>query len=164
MQLAFYFRKYKCMDFDVIDKKLIVLLQEDSKATTKKLSLQLNLSVTAVYERIKKLERAGVIEKYVAVINKEKIDKSFTVFCHIKLVQHSNTYLTKFESEVIQLDEVLECFNVSGEYDYILKVVVKNMKAYRKFINTKLTMLDHIGSTHSVFIISELKNTTQVQV
>lgn len=152
------------MDFDIIDRKLLSLLQKDSKVTTKKLSLQLDLSVTAVYERIKKLERVGVIEKYVAVINKEKIDKSFVVLCHIKLVQHSNEYITKFESEVIQLDEVLECFNVSGDYDYILKVVVKNMKAYREFINTKLTKLQHIGSTHSTFIISELKHSTEVQV
>ena len=150
------------MEFDSIDRKLISLLQKDSKVTTKQLSLELNLSVTAVYERIKKLERVEVIEKYVAVINKEKIDKSFVVFCHIKLVQHSNKYITKFEADVIQLEEVLECYNVSGEYDYILKVVVKNMRAYRNFINLKLTTLDHIGSTHSIFIISELKNSTEI--
>ena len=152
------------MDFDIIDRKLLSLLQKDSKVTTKQLSLQLDLSVTAVYERIKKLERGGVIEKYIAVINKEKINKSFVVLCHIKLVQHSNEYITKFESEVIQLEEVLECFNVSGDYDYILKVVVKNMKAYRDFINTKLTKLKHIGSTHSTFIISELKYSTEVSI
>ncbi len=151
------------MGFDSIDKKQLTLLQKDSKVTTKQLSLALDLSVTAVYERIKKLERVGVIEKYVAVINKEKIDKSFVVLCHIKLVQHSNLYITKFESEVIKLHEVLECFNVSGDYDYVLKVVVKNMKGHREFINTKLTKLEHIGSTHSTFIISELKNSTEVQ-
>ena len=152
------------MSLDSIDRKLLFLLQKDSKVTTKQLSLKLDLSVTAVYERIKKLERGGVIEKYVAVVNKEKVEKSFVVFCHIKLVQHSNEYITKFESEVVQLVEVLECFNVSGDYDYILKVVVKNMKAYREFINTKLTKLQHIGSTHSTFIISELKNSTEIQV
>lgn len=151
------------MDFDIIDKKLLSLLQKDSKVTTKYLSLKLDLSVTAVYERIKKLERIGVIEKYVAVLNKEKINKSFVVLCHIKLVQHSNEYITKFESEVIKLHEVLECFNVSGDYDYVLKIVVKNMKAYREFINTKLTKLQYIGSTHSTFIISELKNSTEVE-
>lgn len=152
------------MNFDTKDRKLLSLLQKDSKATTKQLSLQLDLSVTAVYERIKKLERAGVIEKYVAVVNKEKINKSFVVLCHIKLVKHSNEYITKFESEVIQLDEVLECFNVSGDYDYILKVVVRNMKGYREFINTKLTKLKHIGSTHSTFIISELKHITEIKI
>ncbi len=151
------------MSFDTIDKRLLSLLQKDSKVTTKQLSLKLDLSVTAVYERIKKLERVGVIEKYVAVLNKEKIGKSFVVLCHIKLVQHSNEYITKFESEVIKLHEVLECFNVSGDYDYVLKVVVRNMKAYREFINTKLTKIQYIGSTHSTFIISELKNSTEVQ-
>ncbi|NNC70161.1 MAG: Lrp/AsnC family transcriptional regulator [Flavobacteriaceae bacterium] len=150
------------MEFDSIDKKLLYLLQKDCKVTTKLLSLQLNLSVTAVYERIKKLEKAGVIEKYVAVLSKEKINKDFVVLCHIRLVKHSNEYLTKFESEVVQLKEVLECYNVSGEYDYILKVVVNNMKDYREFINSKLTRLQHIGSTHSTFIISELKNSTEI--
>ena len=152
------------MEFDSIDRKLISQLQKDSKVTTKQLSLELNLSVTAVYERIKKLERVGVIEKYVAVVNKEKIGKSFMVFCHIKLVKHSNEYITKFESEVVQFDEVLECYNVSGDNDYILKVVVRNMKAYRGFINLKLTSLDHIGSTHSTFIMSELKNSNELYI
>ena len=91
-------------------------------------------------------------------INKEKIEKSFVVFCQIKLIQHKHEYVTKFEREVIKFEEVLECFNVSGEYDYILKIVVKDMKAYRKFLNDKLTTLDHISSTHSTFIINEVKN------
>ncbi len=152
------------MELDAIDKKLLHLLQTDSKVTTKKLSLQLALSATAVYERIKKLEKSGVIEKYVAVINKEKVNKSFIVLCHIKLIQHSNEYITKFESEVVQFNEVLECYNVSGDYDYVLKVVVQNMRAYREFINEKLTKIEYIGSTHSTFIISELKYTTQLAI
>ncbi|HWR94736.1 MAG TPA: Lrp/AsnC family transcriptional regulator [Flavobacterium sp.] len=148
------------MQFDSIDKKLLELLQNDTKKTTKELSLKLNLSVTAVYERIKKLEREGIIDKYVALLNRNKIDKGFVVFCHIKLVQHSKDFLTKFESEVVKLSEVLECFHVSGDYDYILKIYVKNMEAYREFMVTKLTTLQHIGSTHSTFMIGEVKNTT----
>lgn len=146
---------------DAIDKKLLQLLQKDTKKTTKELSLHLNLSVTAVYERIKKLEREGVIEKYVALLNRDKIEKSFVVFCHIKLIQHAKNLLENFENEIIKLDEVLECFHVSGEYDYILKICVKDMIAYREFMVTKLTDLKHIGSTHSVFMIGEVKNTTQ---
>ena len=149
---------------DIIDKKLLSLLQEDTKKTTKELSLKLNLSVTAVYERIKKLEREGVIDKYVALLNRNKIDKGFVVFCHIKLVQHSKDFLTKFESEVVKLTEVLECFHVSGDYDYILKVYVKDMEEYREFMVTKLTTLQHIGSTHSTFMIGEVKNTTAFTV
>jgi len=152
------------MDFDSIDRSLIMLLQQDAKMTTKQLAQRLHLSNTAVYERIKKLEKQGVISNYVAVINKEKIERSFMVLCHIKLIQHSHEFLTKFENEVIELDEVLECYNVSGDYDYILKVVVKNMKAYRNFINNKLTRLQYIGSTHSTFIISELKNSTTLTI
>jgi Lrp/AsnC family leucine-responsive transcriptional regulator len=149
---------------DSIDKKLINLLQNDSKQTTKQLSLQLNLSVTAVYERIKKLENQKVIQKYVAIISKHKIEKSFLVFCHIKLIQHSKEYVSTFESEVLQLEEVSECYHVSGDYDYILKIFVKDMDAYRDFMVTKLTAIKYIGSTHSTFAIEEVKNTSAIQL
>ena len=149
---------------DSIDKKLLILLQKDSKKTTKKLSLILNLSVTAVYERIKKLEREGFIKNYVALINRSKVGKSFIVFCHIKLIQHTREFLTKFESQVVKLSEILECHHVSGDYDYILKIAVRDMEEYREFLVTKLTTLEHIGSTHSTFMISEVKNTTVIEL
>ncbi|HYD92061.1 MAG TPA: Lrp/AsnC family transcriptional regulator [Flavobacterium sp.] len=149
---------------DAIDKKLLMLLQEDSTKTTKELSLKLNLSVTAVYERIKKLEREGIIDKYVALLNRNKVNKGFVVFCHLKLIQHTKEYLTIFEREVTLLEEVLECYHVSGDYDYILKIYVKDMEEYREFMVTKLTTLQHIGSTHSTFMISEVKNTNIIKV
>lgn len=148
------------MTLDNIDKKLLKLLQEDSKRTTKELSLKLDLSVTAVYERIKKLEREGVIEKYVVLLDRNKIQKGFVVFCHLKLMQHTKEFISQFEKEVVKLTEVLECFHVSGDYDYILKICVENMEEYREFMVTKLTTLQHIGSTHSTFMIGEVKNTT----
>ncbi len=156
--------KYFQMNFDATDRKLLMLLQQDSRRTTKELSVKLNLSVTAVYERVKKLEREGVIEKYVALVNRKKVNKSFVVFCHLKLIQHTKEYLTRFEKEVNQLDEVLECYHVSGDYDYILKIYIENMEAYREFMVTKLTTLQHIGSTHSTFMIGEVKNTNVVGV
>ncbi|MDG1529234.1 MAG: Lrp/AsnC family transcriptional regulator [Polaribacter sp.] len=152
------------MQLDIIDKKLINLLQENSKQTTKQLSLQLNLSVTAIYERIKKLEKDKVIKSYVAIINKKKIDKSFLVFCHIKLIQHTKEYVSNFESEVLKLPEVSECFHVSGDYDYILKIYVKDMESYRNFMISKLTAIKHIGSTHSIFTIGEVKNATAINL
>jgi Lrp/AsnC family leucine-responsive transcriptional regulator len=152
------------MILDEIDKKLINLLQNNSKQTTKKLSLQLNLSVTAVYERVKKLENNNVIEKYVAIANKKKIEKSFLVFCHVKLVQHSKEYVTTFEREILKLEEVSECFHVSGDYDYILKIYAKDMDAYRQFMVTKLTAIKYIGSTQSTFAIKELKDTTAISL
>lgn len=152
------------MNLDDIDKKLLLMLQTDAKKTTKALSLKLNLSVTAVYERIKKLEKEGVIEKYVALLNSSKIDRNFVVFCHLKLIQHTKEFISKFESQIIKLPEVLECHHVSGDYDYILKILVKDMEAYRSFLVTKLTTLEHIGSTHSTFMISEVKKTTVVSL
>jgi Lrp/AsnC family leucine-responsive transcriptional regulator len=145
---------------DATDKKLLQLLQNDTKKTTKELSLKLNLSVTAVYERIKKLEREGIIEKYVVLLNRNKINKGFVVFCHLKLLQHTKEFINQFEKEVVQLTEVLECFHVSGDYDYILKICLKDMEEYREFMVTKLTSLQHIGSTHSTFMIGEVKNST----
>lgn len=157
-----YNEKFSVMIFDDIDKKLLALLQKDCKQTNKELSLKLNLSVTAVYERIKKLEREQVIDKYVALLKKEKVDKEFVAFCHVKLVQHSQTYVMKFEKEVTNLPEVLECYHISGDYDYLLKVIVKDMQAFREFIVNKLTIIEHIGSTHSMFVINEVKQTTAI--
>ena len=148
------------MTLDATDKKLLGLLQSDSTPTTKALSTKLGLSVTAVYERIRKLEREGVVTRYVALLDRKKIGRNFVVFCHIKLLQHSKEFLTRFEHEVVKLDEVLECFHVSGDYDYILKVCVSDMDEYRQFMVTKLTTLQHIGSTQSSFMIAEVKNTT----
>ena len=147
---------------DITDRKLLMLLQQDSTKTTKELSAKLNLSVTAIYERIKKLEREGIIKKYVAILDQKKVEKTFVVFCHLKLIQHTKEYLTRFEQEVTKLEEVLECYHVSGDYDYILKIYVKDMEAYREFMVTKLTTLQHIGSTHSTFMISEVKNTNVI--
>ncbi len=152
------------MVFDEIDKKLLEFLQQDSKQTNKELSNKLNLSVTAVYERIKKLEREGVISKYVALIKKEMVEKAFVAFCHIKLVKHSQDYVMKFEKEVANLNEVLECYHISGDYDYLLKVLVKDMQAFREFMVKKLTTINHIGSTHSMFVINEVKQTTVIKI
>lgn len=150
------------MKLDKIDKKLLELLQVDSKQTTKQLSLQLGLSVTAVYERIKKLEKEEVIKQYVALVNKNKIGKSFLVFCHIRLEKHTKEYIAVFEREINKLEEVTECFHVSGDYDYILKIYVKDMDEYREFMVNKLTVLKHIGSTHSIFTIGEVKNSIAI--
>lgn len=150
------------MDFDDFDKKLLIYLQEDAKQTTKELSYKLGLSVTAVYERIKKLEKLGVISKYVAILNRDKINKNFTVLCHVKLIQHKKEYVIEFEKEVVNLPEITECFHVSGDYDYILKINVKDMQDYRNFMLSKLTTIKHIASTHSSFMISEVKNTTAI--
>ena len=152
------------MELDKTDKKLLYFLQEDSKQTTKELANKLDLSVTAVYERIKKLEKQGVISKYVAIINRQKVERDFIVLCHVKLTQHKKEYVLQFEKEIMTLPEVTECFHVSGDYDYILKIGVANIKEYRSFIVNKLTVVKHIGSSHSAFVIGEVKSTTAVSI
>lgn len=152
------------MKLGTTDKLLLQLLQNDSKQTHKELSNKLGLSVTATYERIKKLEKEGVLKKYVALVDKKKINKAFVAFCHVKLSQHTKEYVMKFEREVAKLAEVLECYHISGDYDYLLKVLVQDMEAFREFMVTKLTTIDHIGSTHSMFMISEVKHTTAIAI
>ncbi len=148
---------------DIKDKKLLILLQNDSKKTTKQLANELDLSVTAVFERVKKLEKNNVIAKYVALVDKTKLNKNFIVLCHVKLVQHKKEYISQFEKEIIQFSEVLECFHVAGDYDYILKICVNDIEEYREFMVSKLTNLQHIASTQSSFMIKEVKNSTVIE-
>ncbi|KQC28959.1 Lrp/AsnC family transcriptional regulator [Flagellimonas eckloniae] len=152
------------MELDDKDKQLVKLLQEDCKKTTKEYADNLQLSKTAVYERIRRLERTGVITGYVALLDKEKVQRDFTVLCHIRLVQHTKENVLRFEREILKLEEVSECFHVSGDYDYILKVNVKNMKKYREFMVTKLTAISNIGSTQSSFSIKEVKYSPSVYI
>ncbi|WP_431121410.1 Lrp/AsnC family transcriptional regulator [Flagellimonas flava] len=152
------------MELDEIDKKLVQLLQEDSKKTTKQYADSLNLSKTAVYERIRRLERQGVVTGYVALVDKSKIQRNFTVLCHIRLAQHIKENVLRFEREVLKLQEVSECFHVSGDYDYILKIHVENMEKYREFMVTKLTAISNIGSTQSSFVINEVKHSTAIPI
>ncbi|PCE64049.1 Lrp/AsnC family transcriptional regulator [Sediminicola luteus] len=149
---------------DETDVRLLALLQEDCKKTTKAYALALGLSATAVYERIKRLERSGTITHYAALLDKEMVGKSFVAFCHVKLVQHAKDYVRLFERKVLELEEVAECYHISGDYDYILKILVADMPQYRDFMVTKLTAIDHIGSTHSSFVISAVKHTTAIPV
>ncbi len=150
------------MNLDAIDQELLYLLQQDSKQTTKQLSLALNLSNTAVYERIKKLERNGIIKKYVALVDKCKMGKSLLAFCHIKLNKHTRENILNFEKNIKKIPEISECFHVSGDYDYILKIYTKDMASYREFMVSKITNIEQIGNTSSFFIIDEVINSTVV--
>ncbi len=152
------------MTIDYIDKQLLNLLQDNAKLTNKALSLKLNLSVTAVHERIKKLERNGFIEAYVALVDKKKIDKNFIVFCQVRLSKHSNDYVVQFESEVSALDEVVACYHISGDYDYLIKVVTQDMESYRAFVVNKLTVISHVSHTHSSFVIKSVKQSSGIKL
>jgi len=146
------------MKLDHIDYRLIELLQNNCKQTTKELADQLDLSTTAVYERVKKLEKQNIITDYIAIVNKDKVNRSFVAIAHVKIKSHSKDSILKFERKVNEVPEILETFHISGEYDYILKIGVSDMEAYREFMLSKLTTMDEIQSTHSSFVIKEVKN------
>lgn len=150
------------MKLDAIDLKLLSLLQTDSKKTTKEYANVLGLSVTAVYERIKRLEKNQIVKSYVALVDKNMVNRNFTVFCHVKLVQHTHDNIKQFEREVLKLIEVVECHHLSGDFDYLLKIHVQDMEAYREFMVNKLTAINHIGSTQSSFTIKEVKHSTAI--
>ena len=152
------------MTLDTIDKSLLNALQGDSKQTTKALSLKLNLSVTAVYERIKKLEREGYIKDYVALLDPEQLDAKLIVFCQVSLSQHTEKIVSAFERDILNFPEVVSCFHISGDNDYLIKVMVSNMKAFRQFMVKKLTTLDYLGSTRSSFVMSTIKDTTAIPI
>jgi Lrp/AsnC family leucine-responsive transcriptional regulator len=145
---------------DAADRVILRLLQQNAYLTTKEIAAQLDLTTTPVHERIKRLEREGYIERYTAVVSRRKVGLPLLVFCDVALKEHNREYLLRFERFVGQFDEVLECYHVTGQYDYTLKVVVADMDAYQRFIKEKLATLENIGRVQSHFVMTEVKSTT----
>lgn len=143
---------------DAIDLKILRLLQEDARLTTKELAGRVNLSTTPVFERLKRLEREGFIKKYVAVLDAEKLDLGFEVFCSVKLKQMTRGVAREFTRVIRDIPQVAECYNISGEYDYLLKIRARNMKDYNDFIINVLGTIDAIGSIQSSFVMDEIKH------
>lgn len=145
-------------ELDTTDLLLLKILGNNSSFTIKELAAQVNLSPTPVLQRVKKLENNGYIKKYIALIGHEKFGHGFIVFCNIKLKQHDRNIGNSFVEDIMKIDEVVECYNISGDYDFILKVFAKDMKHYQNFVFNKLGSVESIGSTQSTFVMSEIKN------
>jgi len=126
---------------DHTDAKILNLLQQDSNQTHKRIAEKMGMTTTPIFERIKRLQREGYIDKYMAIVNKRRLGYKQTIFVGITLKGHTREYLDRFVKIVDEFDEVLECHRVSGSYDYLLKVVVKDIEAYETFILTKLTLV-----------------------
>lgn len=145
-------------ELDDTDLKLLRILGQNSSHTIKELAKMVNLSPTPVLQRIKRLEGNGYIKKYIAVLEPEKFGQGFMVFCNIRLKQHAKTIGNQFVKDILKISEVVECYNVSGDHDFILKVFARDMKHYQDFVFNKLGSVKSIGSTHSTFVMSEIKN------
>lgn len=145
---------------DKTDINILNLLQEDGRITIKALSEKLGLSTTPIFERMKKLEKEGIIDKYVALVNQKNIDRKLSVFVSISLKNHTRSYLQSFVKEMNSYNEVQECFHIAGDFDFMLKVVLKDMEAYERFILSKLSVISNIAHVKSSFVLSKNKYST----
>jgi DNA-binding Lrp family transcriptional regulator len=145
---------------DATDRLILGLLQHDAKLTNKEIADKLGKSVTPVYERIRKLEKEGLIKGYVALIDRRKAGISLLAYTNVQLKEHSFPMLKAFEKAIVKLDEVMECNHMTGAYDYLLKIAVRDMNEYQDFIINKLSRLANIGTVQSSFIMNEIKQET----
>lgn len=148
---------------DKTDLSILRLLQQNARMTVKEIAEKVHLSTTPVHERIKWLEQSGVIRQYTAIVNHAKVKKGLMVIVYVSLKAHSKTAGARFIKHIHELDEVIECYNISGEFDFMLKVVAENMDDYYNFHVNKLSQSENIGNVQSVFVMGVLKE-TQVRV
>ncbi len=151
-------------NLDQIDLKILRTLQKNAKLTTKELAEAVNLTPTPVFERQKRLEKQGYIKRYVAVLDPDKLNQSLMVICMVKLQQINNSIAQRFTTEINKLPEVIECYNTSGNYDYMLKVRSSDMKHYQEFILNKLGVIENVGSIESTFVMSEVKQNNGINI
>lgn len=151
-------------DLDPIDQQLLMLLQADAKMRTKELAEAVGLSLTATYERVRRLEREGFIRAYVALLDREKIGRRLLVLCQVSLERHSKKLLREFSDAIQRFSEVLECYHIAGNYDFLLKIAVADMRSYQNFTVNKLATLDNVGTVHSAFVLDELKYETILEM
>jgi DNA-binding Lrp family transcriptional regulator len=142
---------------DKTDLQILKLLQQNARMTVKEISDQVHLSTTPVHERIKRMETSGVIEQYVALLNASKIGKGLMVICYVSLRQHSKNAGGKFIQRILELNEVVECLTISGQFDFMLKVVAANMDEYYNFHINKLSAIENVGNVQSVFVMGVVK-------
>ena len=152
------------MKLDKIDRHILERLQQDARLTTKVLAEELGLTTTPVFERIKKMEKGGIIDKYVALLNPKEVNLGLTVFISVSLKGHTRSFLDRFVKEVNIFPEVAECYHVAGNFDFLLKVLVKDMAAYESFILTKLSLLTDLAQVQSTFVLSEKKRSTALSI
>jgi len=149
---------------DRIDIEILELLQENSKMTAKEIGERLGLSQTPIFERIKKLEREGYIKKYMAVLNERRLGLKQIVFIGVTLKGHTRSYLEKFVQKVSGFPEVLECYQVAGNYDFMLKVILEDIEAYQVFVETKLSLISELGNVNSYIAIKKGKQTHKLDL
>lgn len=147
-------------ELDLIDIKILTILQKDAGLSVKAVADKIGLSVSPTYDRINKLKANGIIEKNVILLNREKIGLGVVAYCHLSLKSHSTQTSSAFEEQIITFKEVMEIVKLSGNYDYMLKIVTKDLSTYHDFIESKLAKLSNIANLQTSFVMKELKRET----
>lgn len=145
---------------DETDLRILQLLQQDARLTNKQIADQIGKSVTPVFERIRRLEKEGYIKHYIAVLNNKKIGKGLVAYTHVRLCLHDQETIAQFEETVVHFHEVMECYRMAGEYDYLLSISVRDMDEFNEFVINKLSLIYDIGSVQTYFVIDEMKKNT----
>lgn len=149
---------------DTTDKKILTILQTDGRITNAKLAQKVGLSPPAVLERVRRLEASGVIEKYVAILDRQEAGFSIQTIVMVCLSHHQISSLQSVKERLTEMDEVLECHQLTGEVDFLLKVAVKDMNGYTDFVNNKLSGIPGIQNVKTSFILETLKNSTALNI
>lgn len=147
---------------DKKDLSILKLLQQNARITVKEIAAKIHLSTTPVHERIKRMEETGIIKQYATLVDHAKVKKSLMVICYVSLKQHGKNAGVKFIKVINELNEVIECFSISGEFDFMLKVVCEDMNAYYDFHVNKLSETENVGHVQSIFVMGIIKQTHQL--
>ncbi|MEX6625712.1 Lrp/AsnC family transcriptional regulator [Tenacibaculum salmonis] len=146
---------------DETDLKILRILQQDCKKTAKEISETLNLTVSPIYERIKRLEKLGIIKKYVAILDKKNIKVPVTAICMVSLRYHDEGFIDKFDAQIKELKEVQKCYHMAGKVDFFLQINLKDLEDYHDFVRLKLSKIDNIGILESYFVLKEIIDKTE---
>lgn len=149
---------------DKIDKQILNLLQENAKLNSKEIGDIIGLSQSPTYERIKKLEKSGLIEGYYISVNRKMIGKSLVVFCELSLMSHSVNAIKQFEKRIQQIESVMECHHLAGSKDYLLKIIVADIESYQKVLSEQLASIPNVSQINSSFVLNEIKNSTSFEL
>lgn len=152
------------MKLDAIDRRLLRILQSDAKTNIKEIAEQLNMTKTPIYERIKRYEREGLIDRYVALLNPKKISSGMIIFCSVTLENQKLEALESFGAAIGQIPEVLECYLMGGANDFLLKVVVKDLDDYHQFSSGILAALPYVAQIRSTFVLNKMKQSTVMPI
>jgi Lrp/AsnC family leucine-responsive transcriptional regulator len=152
----------KLRKFDKTDAEILNMLQRNAKLTNKEIASELNLTTTPVYERIKRLEKDGLINRYVAIVDQKRVGLPLTAFCHVSLKSISGNSMEEFEQNIEGVSEINECHYIAGAFDYLLKIIIADMPSFQIFLKEKIATLPNIRQVQSSFVMTTVKEDTSL--